>query len=157
MEWKPKSCLQAGEWLDVYEQARRQDVRPFKPRDIVRAKESGNGDTDASPKESHPEPRNPQRQPPRCYNCHKVGHVASRCPQNAATFYGGRSQQADVKRDNSLPRRAGYVEGKEVKDVVLDTGAARTLVRDSLVPRNRYLKKFVSVQCVHGDYMRLTL
>ena len=39
-----------------------------------------------------------------------------------------------------------------MKDVVLDTGAARTLVRDSLVPRNRYLNKFVSVQCVHGDY-----
>ena len=97
VERKPKSCLQAGEWLDEYEQARRQNVRPFKPSDIVRAKQPGDGDKDASSQEFQPEPRNPQRQPPRCYNCHKVGHVASRCPQNAATFYGGRSQQADVK------------------------------------------------------------
>ena len=44
------------------------------------------------------------------------------------------------------------MEGKEVKDVVLDTGTTRTFVRDSLVARNRSLIKFVSVQCMHGDY-----
>ena len=69
----------------------------------------------------------------------------------AATSYGGRSKQSKVKGANSLPRRAGYVEGKEVRDIVLDIDAARTLVRDNLVPRNRYLNKLVSVQCVHGD------
>ena len=44
-----------------------------------------------------------------------------------------------------------------MKDIVLDTGAARTLVRDNLVPRNKYLDKFVSVQCVHGDHVSYPL
>ena len=152
VERKPKSYLQTGEWLDEYEQARRQDARPFKPTDIVRAKEPGDGDKDASPKESQPEPRNQQRQPPRCYNCPKVGHVASTCPQNAATFYGGEITAGRREKRQLTSAQAGYVEGKEAKDVVRDTGAAKTLVRDILVPRNRYVNKFVSVQCMHGDY-----
>ena len=49
-----------------------------------------------------------------------------------------------------------YLAPQLTEDVVLDTGAARTLVRDSLVPRNRYLNKFVSVQCVYGDYASYT-
>ena len=160
VERKPKTCLQAGEWLDEYEQARRQDVRPLKQRDNpVPAKEPGDayGNKDAGPKNSQPEQRNPQRHLPRCYNCHKVGHVASKCPRNASTFYGGRAKQSEVKRGHSSPRKLGYVEGTEVKDIVLDTGAARTLVRDNLVPRNKYLDKFVSVQCVHGDHVSYPL
>ena len=151
VERKPKTCLQAGEWLDEYEQARRQDVRLLKPRDKAPGKESGEGDRDAGPKESQLEYRSPQRQLPRCYNCHKMGHVASRCPKNAATFFGGRAKQSKVKEGHSLVWKTGYVEGREVKDIVLDTGAARTLVRDDLVPRNKFLKKCVAVQCVHGD------
>ena len=65
MERKPKTCLQAGEWLDEYEQARRQDVRLLKPRDKAPGKESGEGDRDAGPKESQLEYRSPQRQLPR--------------------------------------------------------------------------------------------
>ena len=151
VERKPKTCLQAGEWLDEYEQARRQDVRLLKPRDKAPGKESGEGDRDAGPKESQLEYRSLQRQLPRCYNCHKMGHVASRCPKNAATFFGGRAKQSKVKEGHSLVWKTGYVEGREVKDIVLDTGAARTLVRDDLVPRNKFLKKCVAVQCVHGD------
>eukprot|EP00731_Ephydatia_muelleri_P004329 Em0002g505a len=151
VERKPKTCLQAGEWLDEYEQARRQDVRLLKPRDKAPGKESGEGDRDAGPKESQLEYRSPQRQLPRCYNCHKMGHVASRCPKNAATFFGGRAKQSKVKEGHSLVWKTGYVEGGEVKDIILDTGAARTLVRDDLVPRNKFLKKCVAVQCVHGD------
>ncbi|KAL5510367.1 hypothetical protein EMCRGX_G005901, partial [Ephydatia muelleri] len=72
-------------------------------------------------------------------------------PKNAATFFGGRAKQSKVKEGHSLVWKTGYVEGREVKDIVLDTGAARTLVRDDLVPRNKFLKKCVAVQCVHGD------
>ena len=148
VERKPKTCLQAGKWLDEYEQARRQDVRLLKPRDKAPGKESGEGDRDV---ESQPKYRSPQRQLPRCYNCHKMGHVASRCPKNAATFFGGRAKQSKVKEGHSLVWKTGYVEGREVKDIVLDTGAARKLVRDDLVPRNKFLEKCVAVQCVHGD------
>ena len=44
-----------------------------------------------------------------------------------------------------------------MKDIVLGTGAARTLVRDNLVPRNKYLDKFVLVQCMHGDHVSYPL
>ena len=137
MERKPKTCLQAGEWLDEYEQARRQDVRPLKQRDnLFPAKEPGDvyGNKEADPKNFQPEQRNPQRHLPRCYNCHKVGHVTSRCPRNAATFYGGRAKQSEVKRGHSSPCKLGYVEGKEVKDIVLDTGAARTSTLPPTLP-----------------------
>ena len=64
-----------------------------------------------------------------------------------ATFFGGRAKQSKVKEGHSLVWKTGYVEGREVKDIVLyiDTGAARTLVRDDLVPRNKFLKKCVAV------------
>ena len=66
-------------------------------------------------------------------------------------------KQSEVKRGHSSPHKLGYLEGTEVKDIVLDTGAARTLVRDNLVPRDKYLDKFVSVQCVHGDHVSYPL
>ena len=48
VERKLKTCLQ--EWLDEYEQTRRQDIRLLKLRDKAPAKESGERDKDAGPK-----------------------------------------------------------------------------------------------------------
>ena len=108
------------------------------------AKELCDGNKDAGAKEYQREQKGPT-------SCLKVGHGASRCPTSAATFYGGRAKKPKVKDGHSSLCRAGYVEGKEVKDIVLDTSAARTLVRDNLVSRNKCLDKFVSVQCGHGN------
>ena len=47
--------------------------------------------------------------------------------------------------------RSGKVEGTDVSDIVLDTGAGRTLVRSCLVPKKRLLGRNVMVECVHGE------
>ena len=68
-----------------------------------------------------------------------------------------RAKQLEVMRGHLSPCKLGYMERKEVKDIVLVTGATRALVRDNLVPRIKYLNKFVSVQCMHGDYVSYPL
>ena len=48
--------------------------------------------------------------------------------------------------------RSGTVEGKYVKNILLDTGCSRTLVHRKLVPEEVLLKgKATMVCCAHGD------
>ena len=67
-----------------------------------------------------------------CYNCEQKGHISTRCPTNAL-FCGER-------RCHSLERgvrRHGVVEGRYVRDIVLDTGCSRSLVQGDLVPSQK--------------------
>ena len=52
-----------------------------------------------------------------CYNCGQKGHISTRCPTNAlfCVEKRGHSQERGV-------RRHGVVEGRYVRDIVLDTG-----------------------------------
>lgn len=48
--------------------------------------------------------------------------------------------------------RKGSVEGVVVKDIWLDTGCSRTLVRRELVKPEKLVEgKLVEIQCAHGD------
>ena len=40
---------------------------------------------------------------------------------------------------------------KPVKDILLDTGSTRTLVKKDLVPRNRMVDGEVAIRCAHGN------
>lgn len=79
-----------------------------------------------------------------CFNCHNKGHYSSHCPRNALfvterrTVYQGESKM--VNRHGHSQRgvvKRGVVEGKEVEDILLDTGCSRTLVHKDLVPESR--------------------
>ena len=49
-------------------------------------------------------------------------------------------------------RRTGLVEAKQVRNLLLDTGCTRTLVRKELVPsKNMIDGKAVPICCAHGD------
>ena len=49
-------------------------------------------------------------------------------------------------------RRTGLVEGKQVRNLLLDTGCTRTLVRKELVPSKNMIEwKAVTIRCAHGD------
>ena len=54
--------------------------------------------------------------------------------------------------------RSGKVEGREVDDVVLDTGCACTMVRQDLVPKERLVAgATVRLRCTHGDVVTYPL
>ena len=53
---------------------------------------------------------------------------------------------------------SGKVEGREVDDVVLDTGCACTMVRQDLVPKERLVAgATVRLRCAHGDVVTYPL
>ena len=54
--------------------------------------------------------------------------------------------------------RSGKVEGREVDDVVLDTGCACTMVRQDLVPKERLVAgATIRLRCAHGDVVTYPL
>ena len=53
---------------------------------------------------------------------------------------------------NSTHQRVGLVEGREVNDIVLDTGCSKTIAHHSLVPEKKLVTgEVVTIQCAHGD------
>ena len=94
-----------------------------------------------------------------CFNCHQKGHYSSNCPHNAmycterkANYTGTsivREWQGVAKPGVVKP---GFIEGKYVRDILLDTGCSRTLVRQDLVPeKSRLQAEVVAIRCAHGD------
>ena len=85
---------------------------------------------------------------PRCYNCQQKGHLAVNCPSNPSLFSAGTGN-----RKSCLPSkiyRKGTVNGVSVTDILLDTGASRTLVRRDLVSGKSTTGKTFPVKCAHG-------
>ena len=95
-----------------------------------------------------------------CYNCQQKGHYSSKCPANAMLVV---EQQADqrgnwdvrsqeVAQKLNVHTTAGVIEGVEVQDILLDTGCAKTIVREDYVPKEKYLEgEMVAIRCAHGD------
>lgn len=66
--------------------------------------------------------------------------------------------QSEVENTSVEISKPGFVEGLWVADIVLDTGAAKTLVRRDLVPNHKILTdKSVFIKCAHGDTVRYPL
>lgn len=53
--------------------------------------------------------------------------------------------------------RDGRVEGKTISNMVLDTGAARTLVRSDLLSPSAKMEGEVTIRCAHGDFVTYPL
>ena len=84
-----------------------------------------------------------EKGPVKCYNCGKRGHLAMQCPDNALFCDAGSGGAAT---------RNGKVEGREVTDILLDTGCSRTMVKRALIPEEKILDgEAVTVRCAHGD------
>ena len=66
---------------------------------------------------------------------------------------GGNSSTVDQPMaQGSEILRSRKVEGTQVKDILLDTGCSRTLVRKDLVPEDSLLAgEAVAIRCAHGD------
>ena len=86
-----------------------------------------------------------ERNGPRCYSCGQRGHLANKCPSKPAMFCG---QGTDPRPELVC---CGTVEGKPIDRILLDTGAATTLVHRGLVPANKILPRTIDIRCAHGD------
>ena len=89
---------------------------------------------------------------PRCFECGKFGHILTQCPARA--LYGEGIQAC--KRAESPDRhnalyRGGTVDGRYVRDILIDTGCTRTLVHQSLVSPRKMITGEVAIRCAHGD------
>ena len=79
--------------------------------------------------------------------------MASQCPNNAALYCdGGESRSRAITPDESgRVYRCGTVGKVPVSDILLDTGATRTLVREDLVQPEQRVEGKVTIRCAHGD------
>ena len=103
------------------------------------------------------------RREPTCFNCQKKGHFANKCPSNPNLFRDERNHHETITKryfDVLQPQRKDYptrprgrklVEGKPVSNLILDTGATRTLVRSDLLPPSIRMEGEVTIRCAHGD------
>ena len=153
MERKPKTCIQAGELVDEYEHARREESQRY-PENVKGTRseqkcsfcgKAGHSEDVCYKKTTKEETS--RRKTIVCYNCGKPGHPARKCPNNEVLF--GRESKYKVK-DGMYCK--GSVEGCLVSRILLDTGCSRTMVRRQFVPQEKFLEgKWVSSRCVHGD------
>ena len=70
------------------------------------------------------------RKPIVCYGCGEPGHIRPNCPGKTR-----RVKDNSVKKD---PLVEGWLAGISVKDMVVDTGARKTIVRSEFVPAAAY-------------------
>lgn len=83
---------------------------------------------------------------PKCYSCQIFGYITAKCKltlsggsSNYHNNYHTMEQQNWEKESHSGITCSGMVEGVPVSDIVLDTGATRTVIRETLVPKGRCL------------------
>jgi predicted aspartyl protease len=164
-EKKPRTVLEAGQLVDEYflwrKQAPSENNKPARceycgkrgheASECRKAKaEQDRANTKGKPDGVKPESTRPKidRSRWKCFRCQKLGHIAEDCPRNDVHFV----YMNELEEGPTDPRitRAGTVEGRAVERIILDTGCARTMVRQELIPHAPQVGQ-VSIRCAHGD------
>ena len=105
----------------------------------------------------------PEREaaPSRCFHCQQRGHFAANCPNNATLYCEGEDKSSV---DASAPHqgekgifRRGVVDGVYIKDILLDTGASRSMIREDILPPDHRVDGEVTIRCAHGDMVAYPL
>ena len=172
-ERKPTTSLEAGQLADDYVQARKLGSSGEENRRVGlgwRSEGNPQGRNENKWAENPKEELNDlskkgsSSKGPRCFSCHQYGHLATKCPSKSAYFGTAvmsnlnKGLQSEVEGASSEICKPGFVEGLWVADIVLDTGATKTVVRKDLVPKHKLLTdKSVFIKCAHGDTVRYPL
>ena len=82
--------------------------------------------------------------------------MSYKCPKNAGLYCDVTTEPPHESTHQAVKEkevyRRGRVNGIPVEDIVLDTGASRTLVREDLVPPQAIREgPSVTIRCAHGD------
>ena len=169
-EKKPKTCVEAGELADEYEQVRKQqpvvELHKKQAGDQDREKSPGKpgksncikGDIAGSAAGEKSQSGKTGLEGMRCFVCRQFGHIKRDCPDKQsvekALFSAEEKQKPLCTRmqRHFEVRHQGRVEDREVHDIWLDTGCTQTMVHADLVPPEKFLEgSAVTVLCSHGD------
>ena len=78
-----------------------------------------------------------------CFKCNEKGHLAANCQKKS--FY------CDVgNTDDAEHKQSGCVYDRYCTDILLDTGATKTLVRRELVSEEDLLGGEITIRCARG-------
>ena len=105
----------------------------------------------------------PEREPgpSRCFHCQQRGHFAAHCPNNATLYCEGEDKSSvDVSAPHQGEKgifRRGVVDGVYIKDILLDTGASRSMIREDILPPDHRVDGEVTIRCAHGDMVAYPL
>ena len=169
-ERKPGTSKEAGTLAEDFRQARKETwesatgkvnkrchickMTGHLARDCTQRKQTSESKMDPKNQEEVMRPNDEeQKQKIVCFKCKARGHIARNCPK--ALFCHGQGRQS--RRSGELLLR-GEVEGHSVKDIQLDTGCTRTVVRSDLVDKRKIVSgESVTIQCAHGDVVSYPL
>ena len=178
-ERKPKSSLEARQLADDYQQARRtapldtsaeqhkHSGKQLRGEQVgKRCHSCGNvghvakdcvhaGNTTRVPKEVPPQHGRPQGGV-KCFNCQQHGHIAAKCPAKAALFNGKQKDQVGGAALGEIPSEPpitakGTVASTPVNDILLDTGAAKSMLHTRVVLNESLTGEKMVIRCAHGD------
>ena len=159
-ERKPKTCVEAGELVDQYEQVCRQDPRVELQQKSAGTLSLGKG---ALLRRKAPvgllkgkcmQSRRTGGEGMRCFGCGQLGHVRKDCLDKQTAekvmYSAGTKQPSPCEvEDLKVVKCQGFVEGQRVQEILLDTGCTRTMVR---APSQKVLEgDAVIIKCAHGD------
>ena len=165
-EHKPDSSQKAGSLAEDFRQARKKELwHPTKSTKqchncgkhghlakdcYYRQDDKSDGKQNDSQNEEN---RSGDGSTPYCTKCKRRGHTTSQCRKKALFCNAGKRQSIYKKADPEEQRllRRGTVEGKTVKDIQLDTGCSRTVVRSDLIDKKIVDGETITIQCAHGD------
>ena len=86
---------------------------------------------------------------PKFYNCNEKGHLSYNCPQRALFSNQASAKNRQLQQERAYQR--GTINGVYCTDIVVDTGASKTLVRGDLITPDDIVDGEITIQCAHGD------